>query len=309
MALNKLMMSALKALSYADIDVSKNYKLDRRIHEFINPPVKDDYNIWDHQIDTGDSLIPVRIFQPGEQKSSDLLLFFHGGGWVAGSIDTYTRLCINLSEYTGRRILSVDYRLAPEFPFPHAPNDCYAAAYTIYREAENLNANPDNTILIGDSAGGNLAAVVSLMAAERGEFPVRRQILIYPSTGWDHTPQSEFKSLSTNGSDYLLTTKRICDYISLYLTNDEDYHNPYYAPLLAENLSGQPKTLILTAEFDPLRDEGEAYARRLTEFGCECKLHRINDAIHGFLKLPRTFEAVRQSYLYIYNFIKEKFVI
>lgn len=309
MALSKLMMSALKALSYADIDVSKNYKFDRRIREFLNPPVKTAYNIWDHQIDTGDYHIPVRIFQPSEQKSSDLLLFFHGGGWVAGSIDTYTRLCINLSEYTGRRMLSVDYRLAPEFPFPYAPNDCYTAAYTIYREAENFGANPDNTVLIGDSAGGNLAAVVSLMAVERGEFPVHRQILIYPSTGSDHTPQSQYKSIAINGSDYLLTSKRLCDYISLYLTKEEDYNNPHYAPLLAENLSGQPKTLIITAEYDPLRDEGEAYAQRLKEYGCNVELHRINDAIHGFITLPRTFEAVRESYIHIYNFIKEKFVI
>ncbi len=307
MPINKLMVSALKTLSYADIDVTKNYKTDRRIREFLNPTVKNAYNMWDRVIETADYHIPVRIFQPSEQKSSDLILFFHGGGWVAGSIDTYTRLCINMSEYMGRRILSVDYRLAPEFPFPYAPNDCYAAAYAIYREAENIGANPDNIVLMGDSAGGNLAAVVSLMAAQRGEFPIHRQILIYPATGHDHTPQSGFKSIVENGSDYLLTSKRICDYISLYLTKPEDYCNPYYAPLLAENLSGQPKTLIITAEYDPLRDEGEAYAQRLLQFGCNVELHRIRDAIHGFIKLPGTFEAVRESYILIYNFLKEKF--
>jgi acetyl esterase len=306
-ALNKLMMSALKALSYADIDVSKNYKINRRMRELINPPVKADYNIWNHKIKADDYEIPLRIFLPNEQKSSDLLLFFHGGGWVVGSIDTYTRLCITLSEYTGRRVLSVDYRLAPEFPFPYAPNDCYAAAHMIYREAVNLDANPDNTVLIGDSAGGNLAAVVSLMAAERGEFPVNRQILLYPSTGSDHTLQSEYKSVTENGYDYLLTTKHLCEYISLYLTKEEDYLNPYYAPLLAKNFKGQPKTLILTAEYDLLRDEGEAYAKRLAESGCSVELHRINDAIHGFFALPRTFEAVKESYIYINNFLKEKF--
>ncbi|MDD4773436.1 MAG: alpha/beta hydrolase [Eubacteriales bacterium] len=307
MALNKLMMTALKTLSYADIDVSKNYKIDRRIQEIINPPVKSDYNIWDHKIESGDYAIPVRIFQPSEQKSSDLLLFFHGGGWVVGSIDTYTNLCINLCEYTGRWVLSVDYRLAPEFPFPNAPNDCYAAAHAVYQEAIHFGANPDNTVLIGDSAGGNLAAVVSLMAAERMEFPVHRQILIYPSTGSDHTLQSEYKSITEFANDYLLTSKRICDYLSLYLTKDEDYINPYYAPLLAENLEGQPKTLIITAEYDPLRDEGEAYARKLEEAGCTVEFRRISDTIHGFIKLPRTFEAVRQSYIYIYNFLREKF--
>jgi acetyl esterase/lipase len=307
MALNKLMMSALKALSYAENDIIKNYKIERFMREIINPPVKADYNIWDHKINAGGVEIPLRIFNPNEQKSSDLLLFFHGGGWVTGSIDTYTRRCITLSEYTGRRVLSVDYRLAPEYPFPCAPNDCYAAAFSVYREAVNLDANPDNTVLIGDSAGGNLAAVVSLMAAERGEFPVNRQILIYPSTGSDHTPHSEFKSISENGYDYLLTAKRLCDYISLYLTKEEDYSNPYYAPLLAKNLAGQPKTLILTAEYDPLRDEGEAYAGRLAESGCRVEMHRINGAIHGYFALPRTFNAVRESYIYINNFLKEKF--
>jgi acetyl esterase len=307
MAINKLMMSALKALSYAETNISGNYKIERRLREIINLPIKADYNIWEYKAKNGDYEIPLRIFCPNEQKSTDLLLFFHGGGWVSGSIDTYTRLCITLSEYTGRRVISADYRLAPEYPFPYAPNDCYNAAFSVYREAADLGANPDNTVLIGDSAGGNLAAVVSLMASERGEFPVKRQILIYPSTGSDHTPQSEFKSIKENGYDYLLTVKRLCDYISLYLTKEEDYRNPYYAPLLAENLAGQPKTLILTAEYDPLRDEGEAYAARLAESGVSVELHRINGAIHGFFALPRTFDAVRESYIYINNFVQEKF--
>lgn len=122
-----------------------------------------------------------------------------------------------------------------------------------------LGITPDQITLIGDSAGGNLAAVVSLMARDRGEFLPRQQILLYPATNNDHTENSPFDSVRTNGKGYLLTSKRMVDYMALYRSSDEDLQNPYYAPILCSDLSDQPRTLIITAEFDPLRDEGEAY--------------------------------------------------
>ncbi len=308
MALGKLMMYALKLLSYNEGDIKKNYQIDRKVRNILNAPVLSNYNMWDHKINADGYDIPVRVFLPEEQRSSEIIIYFHGGGWVVGNIENYSRVCATLSSATGRRVLSVDYRLAPEHKFPAAPEDCYTAVREIYLNAEFIDSKPESIILAGDSAGGNLAAAVSLMAADRNEFKIFRQILIYPSTGSDHSASSPYKSIHENGTDYLLTSKRVCDYISLYLKNEEDYLNPYYAPVLAPNLCGQPKTLVITAEYDPLRDEGELYADMLAAAGCEVTCRRIPDSLHGFFALPKTFDAVREAYIYINNFLSEKYM-
>jgi len=303
MALNKLMINALKALSYHDIDVKKNYKLDRAIENFMHPPIKIPFRMWDREPTINGTKIPVRIFLPENERGPGILLFFHGGGWVSGNIDAYTNGCMQLANKTGLRVLSVDYRLAPEYPFPIGPEDCYHAARELVLHSGNLGVSPDDVILIGDSAGANLCAVVSLMARDRGEFSIKRQILLYPSTAADHSDESPYRSMGELGHDYLLTSKKIRDYIELYLTRPEDYENPYFAPLLASDLSNQPSTLILTAEYDPLRDEGEAYGERLGEAGNDVTVFRIPDALHGFFNLPEIFEPVKLCYEKINGFI------
>ncbi len=303
MAINKVMLAALKALSYAERDVKKNYKLDRIMKNVTHPALTPLYKMWDHKVMSDGWEIPIRIFQPEQERAKEILLFFHGGGWVSGNIDSYSKTCKDLANETGRHVVSVDYRLAPEHPFPCAVEDCYSAARELFSNAMNFGEGMEDVILIGDSAGGNLAAVVSLLAKERKEFTVKRQILIYPSTYNDHTEQSPFASIRENGTDYLLTSKRICDYIALYIQNEEDLKSPYFAPLLAEDLSGQPKTLLITAEYDPLRDEGEAYGEKLKEFGCEVEMVRFPDALHGFFTLPMRFEPVRQCQRLITEFL------
>lgn len=306
MAINKFTQAALRALSYADIDVKKNYKASRLLHTITQMPLIPTYKAWDHEICVEDNVkIPVRIFVPEQQKSEGILLFFHGGGWVNGSIDTYSGVCADMAKMTGRRVVSVDYRLAPEYPFPCAPNDCYAAARELYVNAEQMDTKPEDITLIGDSAGGNLAAVVSLMAAARGEFSVARQILIYPATYNDHTERSPYPSVRENGTDYLLTSKRIRDYMELYLQNETDRNSPYFAPLLAPDLGGQPDTLVITAEYDPLRDEGEAYAKKLRAFGSQVTLYRVKDALHGYFSLPLRFAQVKETYGYINAFLNK----
>ena len=142
---------------------------------------------------------------------------------------------------------------------------------------------PEDIVLVGDSAGGNLAAVVSLMGRDRGVFQVKRQILLYPATYNDHSPEtSPFESIRENGQDYILTSKRLCEYWELYLSPD-DWYDPYAAPLLEKDLTGQPDTLIITAEHDPLRDEGEAYGKALAEAGNRVVINRLEGAIHGFI--------------------------
>ena len=168
-----------------------------------------------------------------------------------------------------------------------------------------LNTTEDRITLIGDSAGGNLAAAVSLMARDRGEFLPQRQILIYPATNNDHSETSQFQSVHDNGTDYILTSKRICDYMDLYSETPEDRQNPYFAPLLAPSLVNQPKTLIITAELDPLRDEGEAYGRRIREDGGTAEIYRIQDALHGFFALSPHFSQVKTAYQLINNFLKD----
>ena len=198
--------------------------------------------------------VPHRLYLSCLLYTSNTLLFFHGGGWVTESIDTYNKVCDALARAARSRVISVEYRLAPEHPFPQGLDDCYAAARELFVRPKSFGFDLGRVTVIGDSAGGNLAAAVSLRARDEGEFYIPRQILIYPATYYDHSESSPFASVMENGSEYLLTSKRICEYIDLYKRDDEDLKNPYFAPLLAKDFSDQPDTLIITAEFDPLRD-------------------------------------------------------
>lgn len=306
MAINKAMRIALKALSYPDLDLKKTYKLQRQISNATHPYIKPLYRIWDHTVTCKDHEIPVRIFMPPEEEiSKRILIFFHGGGFVIGNIDSYSAVCANMAKQTGHIVVSVDYRLAPEYHFPAAPEDCYTVTREIFLDATLFNVNQEEITLIGDSAGGNLAAVVSLMARDRGEFLPSKQILLYPSTGNDYSDSSPFVSVRENGSDYLLTSKRICDFMDLYKSSDEDLNNPYLAPLISADFAKQPKTMIITAQYDPLRDEGEAYGRKLYEYGNDAEVYRMKDALHGFLSLPKHFVHVRKSYELINQFLNK----
>ena len=218
MAINSFMRAALKALSYPELLDKKNgYRLQRTVVNAAHPHVlRPSYKIWDHEINAGDHEIPVRIFAPDTQGPFPVLLFFHGGGWVTGNIDSYDKVCTDMARLTRHTVVSVDYRLAPEHRFPAGPEDCYLAARELFTHSDLLGITPDQITLIGDSAGGNLAAVVSLMARDRGEFLPRQQILLYPATNNDHTENSPFDSVRTNGKGYLLTSKRMVDYMALY---------------------------------------------------------------------------------------------
>jgi acetyl esterase/lipase len=307
MAINKAMRIALRALSYSDLDIKKTYKLQRQLTNVAHPYIKPLYEMWDHKVSIGEYEIPVRVFMPSKTlEINKLLIFYHGGGWVIGNIDSYTAVCSNMAKQTGHVVISVDYRLAPEHRFPTAPEDCYAVTKELFANASLFDVKQENITLIGDSAGGNLAAVVSLMARDRGEFQPTKQILLYPSTGSDHSETSPYPSVHENGTDYLLTAKRINDFMELYKGSDEDLINPYLAPILSKDLSKQPKTLIITAQYDPLRDEGEAYGKKLYEFGNQVEVFRMKDALHGFISLPKHFVHVKRSYDLINHFINKK---
>ncbi len=311
MAINTAMHAALKALSYPDVNLKKTYKLARKVEKLAHPYyLRPFYKTWDHKLHFEDHEIPVRIFSDAVESEDiprPLLLFFHGGGWVLGDINTYNNVCASLAKLTRCRVVSVDYRLAPEYKFPAGLEDCYFAAKEIILNAKkHFGVESDQVTLIGDSAGGNFCAAISLMAKDRGEFSPARQILLYPAVNNDFSEHSKFDSIRENGTDYLLTIKKLCDYMELYQSSPADRKNPYFAPYLAKDLSKQPHTLIITAQFDPLRDEGEAYARRLLEEGNVVRLHRIKDVLHGFFSLPTGFEPVMECYHCINNFLKSE---
>lgn len=304
MAISNAVRLALKAATNLDIDIKKSYKAERRLEQLTarlkGKPT--DYLIWDQEVTCEDHSIPVRLFSPKGPGPFPIILFFHGGGWVTGGIEHYTAMCLNLAKATRHMVASVDYRLAPENRFPAAPEDCYAVAREFFCGAA-LGVDIKDIILMGDSAGGNLAAAVSLMARDRGEFLPQQQVLLYPATYNDHSENSPYPSVVENGTDYLLTSKRVDSMMEMYRASDADLQNPYYAPLLEHNLSRQPRTLVITAEYDPLRDEGEAYGEKLRKAGCDVTIYRMKDAVHAFMMLPPNFVHVKRAYEVINTFL------
>lgn len=296
----------IKILSIPHLNLKKNYKIYRAIISFFNPPMKKEYNTLDYKMEMEGREIPVRIFLPEEGESEKLLIFFHGGGWVTGDIDSYTNVCRNMANKTEHIVVSVDYRLAPENPFPKGLEDCYYVTKEIFKEPSILNCKKEDIVLIGDSAGGNLAAAVSLLARDRGDFNPKKQILIYPATNYDHSEDSPYDSIRENGSDYIMTSERIQDYLDLYVEREEDKLNPYVAPILSKNLKNQPDTLIITAQYDPLRDEGEAYGRKLEAAGNRVEIYRIKNALHGFFALGIKSNHVQESFDIINNFLRRE---
>ena len=307
MAINKTVRKILKAFSFQEIEVESARQIANL--KSINP-MKIFHKTIDFNVRNQEYNVPVRLFFPRTTKRKDILgkklpvlIFFHGGGWVTDSIDNYERICALMADTTKYIVISVEYRLAPEYKFPTGLLDCYAVAKEVF---ENPRFDKDKVTIMGDSAGGNLAAAVCQMARDKKEFQPQKQILIYPVVGNDYTETSPFPSVAENGRDYLLTAGKMQDYIDLYKRTDEDKQNPYFAPILQKDLRGLPKTLVITSEFDPLRDEGEAYARRLKEAGNEVSQYRIKDALHGFFGLGIKYYHVEESFKYINQFLEEE---
>lgn len=304
MPINKSMRRVLKALSFDGIEVEAARHL-ANIKAI--DPMRIFYKTVDYQIYNGDYEVPVRIYLPkeGEPEDWSVILFFHGGGWVTENIDNYERVCARMAQATNRMVISVGYRLAPEYKFPTGLMDCYAVAKAVYTDHNVFHKEPEDIVLMGDSAGGNLAAAVSLMARDRGEFYPKKQVLIYPALYWDYSEKSPFPSVRKYGSEYLLTSGKMRDYINLYASSEQDKANKYFAPLLETDYSHLPQTLILTAEYDPLRDEAEMYGERLKKAGNQVEIHRIKDALHGYFALGIKYYHVEESFDLINHFLEE----
>lgn len=233
----------------------------------------------------------VRIYRPEGEAPLPALVYFHGGGWVMGSIETIDARCRALAQGADCVVISPDYRLAPEDPYPAAAEDCFEVTKWVVASSAGLGVDPDRVAVGGDSAGGNLAAVVALMSRDRGGPKLRFQLLVYPTT----SNRSDFPSHIENATGYLLTTAEVRWYLDQYAPDTSSREEPYCAPLLAQRLRGLPPAMVITAEYDPLRDEGEAYAHRLQEDGVPTYLRRYDGLVHGFFGMGEVSQRARAA--------------
>lgn len=306
--MNPFVRIILKLMSSPKIDMQEDYVWVRKMQSFLARPAKKRHQFLDREIYSTDGThrIPVRIFQPERKRSNEVLLFFHGGGWVLGDIDTFTSDCSKLANETGRMVLSVDYLKAPEHPFPAGLDDCYNVTELILSDPSVVDLKDIRKItLIGNSAGANLAAVISMRLRDEGKVIPHKQILINPVTYWQHNEETPFESVHLYGQDYGLTSKKLQEYFEMYEPNMENRKNPYISPLMADDFSNQPQTLIISSEFDPLRDEGEAYGRALKAAGNKVRIFRANETVHDYLSGPIENDIVVDSYRLIRQFLDD----
>jgi acetyl esterase len=236
--------------------------------------------------------IPARFYRARKDaKPCPLLVYFHGGGFMLGTLALYDTACRRLAVQGGCAVLSVDYRLAPETQFPGAVLDAYAATRWASDQAGLLNIDPAKIAVGGDSAGGNLAAVVAQMAQDSQDFAVALQLLIYPMTDQSR----DYPSYKRNAGGYMLTTAALHWFMDNYIPDPEDRKDPKASPMLRPSLRGLPPALVISAEFDPLVDENEAYAKRLTDAGVETEYVCFAGMIHPFFTLGGVIEDTAKA--------------
>ena len=238
--------------------------------------------------------IPLRLYRPLGASATALLpvlVYYHGGGWVIGDLDTHDSLCRALANESGCAVVAVDYRLGPEHRFPAAVNDALAATRWVRQHATELRLDASRLAVGGDSAGGNLAAVVSIAARDSGDLPIAFQLLIYPATDQHRSAPSH----TTNGQGYLLTTDTMDYFTGHYITDPAQYKDWRSSPLLHTDLSKLPPALVLTAGYDPLRDEGAAYAKALTAAGNRASYICFERQIHGFITMGKMLDEANTA--------------
>ncbi len=292
------MLDAMNALGQEPLEALSVEAARRRSHALVDPAAFPRYagRIENRVVPGPGGELPVRIYRPEGLGPHPILMFFHGGGFVLGSLDTAESVCRALSARSGSVVVSVDYRLAPEHKFPAAVDDCLAATRWAAAQAAAIGGDASRLAVSGDSAGGNLAAVVALRCRDEGGPPLRGQLLIYPIT--DHY-SAGMASYEANAEGYFLTKAGMQWFLDHYLDGAEDAAHPHLAPLRAEDLGGLPPAFVITAEFDPLRDEGDRYAERLRAAGVETVHRPCPGMIHGFFArvglIDRADEVIGES--------------
>ncbi|WP_338752341.1 alpha/beta hydrolase [Bacillus sp. FJAT-52991] len=244
-------------------------------------------------IDGTNGPIPLRIYTPSNEGVLPAIVFFHGGGFIGGSVDVVENPCKALAEKAGAVVISVDYRLAPEHPYPAGLTDCFESVTWVYEHAEEIRVNPEQIAVSGDSAGGNLATVCALMDIEKGTGMIKLQALIYPTVNMANVQTEDFNwsldQYEIRNHSELITPmiKGLAEsgdlFFKLYLQNNAEIIDPHVSPLLSDQLSSMPQTLIAIAEFDYLKVECEAYAAKLARSGVPTKLIQYNGTDHAFM--------------------------
>ena len=248
--------------------------------------------------------LPVRIYTPSEGDNHSLIMWFHGGGWVIGSLETHDHICRYLAHGAGCIVVSVDYRLAPEHKFPAGLNDCITATRWVAENAETFGGDPARIALAGDSAGGNLAASTALALRDSDrKVPLSLQLLIYPAV--DFTAQTA--SMEENGEGYLLTRQAVEAFADMYLPDHAARNDPRASPQLAKYHIDLPRAWIQTAEFDPLRDEGRIYAETLAKAGVAVEYKCYAGMVHGFARMGGVVDVALEALDHAANALKTAF--
>jgi acetyl esterase len=262
--------------------------------DILQPPAQEVASVRDVQIQTEQALLGLRIYRGVGTDEHDTLpcaVYLHGGGWVIGNLDSHDRLCRQLANQAGICVVSVDYRLAPEHPYPAAIDDSAAAWRWVHSHCEHLRIDASRIGVAGDSAGGNLAAALCLVQREAGEPLPGFQLLIYPATDMRAVAPSH----TTNGQGYMLTSDSIAWYRGNYIADAAQWTDWRASPLLAASHAGLPPALVLTAGFDPLRDEGLQYANALSAAGVPTQYVCFERQIHGFITMGRVIEEAHTA--------------
>ncbi len=235
--------------------------------------------------------VPVRVYWPTDKENLPVMIFFHGGGWVLGNLDTHDSLCRRLASESGFVVVSVGYRLAPDAKFPAAFDDSFAATAYVAEHADEFDIDPSRLVVAGDSAGGNLAATVAIRAAEVGSPVIRSQVLIYPVV----EPHFDSDSYLAHAEGFGLTRRTMMWFWEQYLASEEDAASRYAVPSRATNLGALPPAHVITAEYDVLLSEGEAYANRLQAAGVPTTMRHYGGMLHGFMHFSGVFDVGRQA--------------
>ncbi len=244
--------------------------------------------------------LPARLYHPSGEGPFPVLLYLFGGGWTLGSLETCDGVCRQLCADTSCLVMSVQYRRAPEDRFPSAPEDCYAAAAWLAENAALLGGDPQRLAIGGDSAGGNLSAAVTLMARERGGPSLACQVLVYPNTDY----RADTSSRREIDDPAMFNRHSVDWYWGHYLTDAKDGDNPFASPLRAASMRNLPPALVISAEYDPLRDEAEAYAHRMQADGVPVTLTRYDGMVHGFFTMSGILDDARKALRQVSEFLQ-----
>ncbi|RBY83050.1 alpha/beta hydrolase [Geodermatophilus sp. TF02-6] len=273
-------MEAQGTPDFADLSVSQARDLAAAFKD-MQAPAPEMASVRDLTVPGPAGNLPVRVYTPTGSPRG-VLVYFHGGGWVIGTIEIVDSPCRALADAAGCVVVAAQYRLAPESAYPAAPEDCYAVTQWVAEHEAELGTEPAGIVVAGDSAGGNLAAVVALMARDRGGPQLAFQALIYPVTD---VASFETDSYGQNAEGYLLTARSMRWFRDHYVPDESRRAEPYASPLRADDLSGLPPAFVAVAEFDPLHDDGERYAKALEQAGGQVELKRYEGQIHGIFWL------------------------